>query len=1438
MPPATLASATDPSLTAYAQLAVHRLGATRALVSLFDRDRQHVVAEATRSSPLGVREPARRMSINDADRGAGCGGDIVGDDDFWLCGTAIPRSFGICEHVLVSSGGPHDGVPPDTAEPYSSAGDDLLVSVVPDLAADGRFHTRPYIRGRPFNRFYAGVPIRSPGPDGVNIGVYCVFDTKPRPEGLTGDEVKFMQDMSRTIMGYLEYRGSYGKYRRSERMVRGMGNFVEGSDSLDPVLDGPVARGLGRSSKRTSRILVSADTAEGVRRKEEILAKGGRPALMPISTAVGTGGGDEETFLSPGMRSPAVSTTEASPTSKASPSLGARAVAVPAGAGSSKPSTGLAPDDSSRSSTPRPDSRHSGASTSTQQPAVAQVSSADLQLAESSRVFAKAANIIRQSVEVDGVLFLDATVRSFGGLVGQQNETGGRKVSTVGLDNISYLSNDEDATSQTQSAGRREDYCNVLGYSTMQGSTIGGDRSPWQFEGLRDRNLQRLLRRYPQGKIFNFDADGSVIQTATAPEPKAAAQGMPLRRPASPTRQWSRDSQDPEDIHLDASSAQKKTATTPKRWSPAQAVVNLFPGARSVVLIPLWDGQKKRWSAGGFIWTRNPTRVFTTDGTVTFLRVFGLSVMAELYRLNTKAEETIKSNILGSISHELRSPLHGLVGAVELLHDSKLDSVQQNVLNIIETSGKTLVDTINHLLDYSKINSFIENDRADNKDSVLGKVNANPGERSEQGKTRSQTLPVELDCLVEEVVESVLAGYSHERISAQRSLRDDLDYTKYRGAVAQRPAAGHHADTAAQERVQIFLDIERSASWRFNTHPGAFRRIVMNLFGNSLKFTRSGFIKVSLAQEPAKPFQHNVGATVLLTVSDSGKGISEDYIQNHLFTPFCQEDNFAPGTGLGLSLVRQITVNLGGEIKVASQVGRGTTITVSLPLPFTGDGPIPGDPTGLAEAVQTLRGRKVLLRGFDAADLDDGGRTASSGAHDSGKLVESQAHFLEGTCRDWLSMEVLDGRAGQQHQHKQQQPDLIIHHDSNVSFSDGERIAGEAECPVFFVCEAVVATRNFSYNLPDAASRIRTFDFFAPPFGPRKLARALVHLLGMWRTKQEQAAQHVVPHHTTSVDVLPTSATKGTQVDGVTGRREGRVVPEREATEGHAVTVVTSKRATVVASKAPPRSAAETDPTPLPTPPEESTLGGAVAVTTPVVERANPMEMETVAKPASVLIVDDNAINLKVSRQPAHIMMARKLTKYYADIISIHEEAQEALRDRHQRPRVVRDVRPLPVRLLLHPDRHLHARHGRPRVGPPHPPAREGQPARADPHHRPDGPRGRGHPAGRRRQRRRHVPDQAGDAQEAGRGARVGGAGLQGLGVGRRDGGGFPCEKGAEFWMPMCSLLTRSDEWYSAVVVVAVAGSAHGVVGMEWIRRGREVTLGIPCPREEVGCLI
>ncbi|PSR77180.1 hypothetical protein BD289DRAFT_445760 [Coniella lustricola] len=1091
VPSSLLVPSNDQSLTSYAQLGAYRLNAKRALISLFDRDRQHIVAEATRSSPLTTGASPRRGNLvrdDDVDENDRHVAPIARPttrttdqedigDGLWLCGTAIPRSFGICEHVLLSAGNHPAARSSPTAEtgfPFVDP-DELPISTIPDLRHDTRFADRPFVSGNPFNYFYAGIPIRTPGPHGMNIGVYCIFDTKPRPDGLTMDEIAFMRDMSYTVMDYLDCRMSSGRFRKSERMVRGMGNFVEGLDSL------ATAKKVGSTVPKRLPSKSGHRTKGGLGRNSQskLAMRSKRPDTLIKSLSGGSRVSDESLLSPRAVSFPLASKDQ----SLLEPS-------TTSGVKTPRLSQSSMADDSSQCSARRPSSQQSVDGSA--QPAVlSQVSTADLQLAETGHVFAKAANIIRQSLEVDGVLFLDATVRSFGGLVGQHSE---RKTSSVGMDNFNYPSNDEDSASQTPSAAGKDDFANVLGYALPHGSSIAGDGVPWQFEGLRDRTLQKLLRRYPHGRILDFDANGEALNPSVSHYREPLSPIDLFKHSASPLRQGSHDGDDAERSRYRGNDDSRSVpAIRRQKWNAAESIIHLFPGARSIVVIPLWDGQKKRWAAGGFIWTKSPTRVFTADGTLAFSRVFGLIIMAEIYRLNTKADETIKSNILGSISHELRSPLHGLVGAVELLHDSSLDAVQQNVLHIIETSGKTLVDTISHLLDYSKINSYIENEK---KDKMREKMGMQTYAKSIEKQAKAQILPVELDCLVEEVVESVLAGFNHERMLGPHAARNAGSYRNY-GMSDSKELPSPGSEHSTKDVVQIYLDLELASSWRFLTHPGAFRRIVMNLFGNSLKFTKSGFIKISLAQEASV---QDSPATVILTVADSGKGISDDYLQNHLFTPFCQEDHFAPGTGLGLSLVRQIAVNLGGEVKVASQLGQGTTITVTLPLPPAGDEGVTGDAGVNGKHSEALKGCKVLVRGFDSLPASESWPIVHSN-EDAGKLLESQAHYVQNTCRDWLGMRILS-----ESEAVDDPPDFIVHHDLNLSFKDGERLAARAPCPVLFVCEATVAAKNFSYNLPDAASRIRTFEFFSSPLGPRKLAMGLGHLLDIWKAKQKDRA--------------------------------------------------------------------------------------------------------------------------------------------------------------------------------------------------------------------------------------------------------------------------------------------------------------------------------------------
>jgi signal transduction histidine kinase len=136
-----------------------------------------------------------------------------------------------------------------------------------------------------------------------------------------------------------------------------------------------------------------------------------------------------------------------------------------------------------------------------------------------------------------------------------------------------------------------------------------------------------------------------------------------------------------------------------------------------------------------------------------------------------------------------------------------------------------------------------------------------------------------------------------------------------------------------KERLVIIMDIGFRQNWFFHTQSGALRRVLMNLFCNSLKYTDIGWVKVSLqaedvASQPGK-------SKVTITISDSGRGISEEFLHSNLFTPFIQEDAMNPGTGLGLSIVLQIVRSLGGTIDVKSKIGVGTEVRVILTLTQT-----------------------------------------------------------------------------------------------------------------------------------------------------------------------------------------------------------------------------------------------------------------------------------------------------------------------------------------------------------------------------------------------------------------------------------------------------------------------------------------------------------------------
>jgi signal transduction histidine kinase len=103
--------------------------------------------------------------------------------------------------------------------------------------------------------------------------------------------------------------------------------------------------------------------------------------------------------------------------------------------------------------------------------------------------------------------------------------------------------------------------------------------------------------------------------------------------------------------------------------------------------------------------------------------------------------------------------------------------------------------------------------------------------------------------------------------------------------------------------VPIILHISQ-ADWEFVCLSGAFQRIVMNLVGDSLKFTDSGFVQIHLSIKPPNRdgehghLQGTLKREVLLSVRDSGKGIESYFLKNKVFRPFSQESVLDPGNGV------------------------------------------------------------------------------------------------------------------------------------------------------------------------------------------------------------------------------------------------------------------------------------------------------------------------------------------------------------------------------------------------------------------------------------------------------------------------------------------------------------------------------------------------------------
>ncbi|KAG8857653.1 His Kinase A domain containing protein [Tulasnella sp. 330] len=303
-----------------------------------------------------------------------------------------------------------------------------------------------------------------------------------------------------------------------------------------------------------------------------------------------------------------------------------------------------------------------------------------------------------------------------------------------------------------------------------------------------------------------------------------------------------------------------------------------------------------------------------------YLRAVGVIILSAVLKRRMILADTAKSLFISNISHELRTPLHGILASAELLRDTRLSNTQLSYLKTVQTCATSLVETVNHVLDFTKLSG-----------------NAKEGVKQHPIKLAR----LDLKYLIDEIVEGCWLGARARAAVGTEEI----------GSVYAPPKSVRSPDPSQEKAPTFFVETVtdiayRPEGWWVMSDAGGIRRVLMNLIGNSIKFTKDGFIHVRLRELPHEPSPGKT--TIEIAVYDSGKGISKDFLQNRMFQPFSQENPLQTGTGLGLAIVNSIGTSLGGKVEVWSAEGVGTEIRLVMEVTLVEKGETPRkivDPT-------------------------------------------------------------------------------------------------------------------------------------------------------------------------------------------------------------------------------------------------------------------------------------------------------------------------------------------------------------------------------------------------------------------------------------------------------------------------------------------------------------
>jgi len=314
-------------------------------------------------------------------------------------------------------------------------------------------------------------------------------------------------------------------------------------------------------------------------------------------------------------------------------------------------------------------------------------------------------------------------------------------------------------------------------------------------------------------------------------------------------------------------------------------------------------------------------------------------------RSAAEAATRAKSEFLANMSHEIRTPMNAVLGFSHLALHTGLDPRQRDYVNKIQASAQSLLDIINDILDFSKI---------------------------EAGRMDLESEAFSLDAVLERAVD--LFAYK-----------------------------------AAEKGVELVVSAPADVPRGLVGDPLRLGQVLVNLAGNALKFTETGFVAIRVGLVEAD----GGSARLSFSVEDSGIGMDPEQV-GKLFTAFTQADSSMSrrygGTGLGLVICRRLVSMMGGDFEVRSEPGRGSNFS------FTARFELAAAPSGPATSLPPeLRGMRALVvddceasREVLAAELRELGMYADTAPSGADALDRLGLEAFDLVLMDWR-MPSMDG---------------------------------------------------------------------------------------------------------------------------------------------------------------------------------------------------------------------------------------------------------------------------------------------------------------------------------------------------------------------------------------------------------------------------------------------